>query len=193
MWTKEEKEEHHINELELIAVEIALKTFLKERNLKLVHIYMDNMTALHYLIRKGGTKSVALASIAKRICEFLQRQGTTITASWIPSKENGIANWRPRQKANSSEWEFSGKIFEKNSKHLEKARSGLLCLKNNKKAAKIYVTKSRSELFGNKCSVPRLGELPIPVHTFLPNGQGIAINSNRPKPEMAIKYYCSCL
>ena len=54
VWTKEEKEAHHINELELIAVEIALKTFLKERNLKLVHIYMDNMTALHYLIRKEG-------------------------------------------------------------------------------------------------------------------------------------------
>ena len=102
VWTKEEKEEHHINELELIAVEIALKTFLKGRNLKLVHIYMDNMTALHYLIKKGGTKSVALTSITKRIWEFLQQQGTTITASWIPSKENEIADWRSRQKANSS-------------------------------------------------------------------------------------------
>ena len=32
---KEEKENHHIHELELWALEIALKTFLKERNPKL--------------------------------------------------------------------------------------------------------------------------------------------------------------
>ena len=56
---------------------------------------------------------MALTSIAKRIWEFLQQQGTTITASWIPSKENGIVDWRSRQKANSSEWELSGKIFER--------------------------------------------------------------------------------
>ena len=113
VWTKEEKENHHINELELWAVEIALKTFLKERNPKLIHIYMDNMTALYYLIRKGGTKSITLTNIAKRIWEFLQQRGTMITASWIPSKVNQKADWRSRQKANSREWELSERVFQK--------------------------------------------------------------------------------
>ena len=113
VWTKEEKEKYHINELELLAAEIALKTFLKDQKPKLVHLVMDNMTALHYLIRKGGTKSMVLTEISKRIWEFLYQQGTMITASWIPSKENTIADWRSRQEANSSEWELSNKAFQK--------------------------------------------------------------------------------
>ena len=113
VWTKEEKADLHINELELLAAEIALKTFLKDREAKLVHIFMDNMTALHYLTHKGGTKSVKLTLIAKRIWELLDKNGIMITASWIPSKENKTADWRSRQRANSSEWELSDQIFQK--------------------------------------------------------------------------------
>ena len=73
--------------------------------------------------------------------------------------------------------------IQENSEHLGKARSGLLCLKNNEKAAQIYVPKSRSELFSNKCTVPGLGKLPIPLPTILPNGQGIEVNSNKTNPK----------
>ena len=45
--------------------------------------------------------------------EFLYQQGTMITASLIPSKENRIADRRSRQKANLSEWELSNKAFKK--------------------------------------------------------------------------------
>ena len=51
-WTKEEKENFHINELELLAAELAIKTFLKDQKIELIHLHMDNMTALYYLIYK---------------------------------------------------------------------------------------------------------------------------------------------
>ena len=73
--------------------------------------------------------------------------------------------------------------IRENSEYLGKARSGLLCLKNNEKAAQIYVPKSRPGLFGDKCTVPGLGELPIPVPTILLNGQDIEVNPNKTNPK----------
>ena len=62
-----------------IGSEKSLKTVLKGRNPKLIHIYID-MTALYYHVCKGGTKSMTLTKTAKRIWEFLKQQGTMITA-----------------------------------------------------------------------------------------------------------------
>ena len=132
VWTKVEKESNHINVLELLAAELAIKTFLKGKNPKLVHLFMDNMTAIYYLIHKGGTKiSQKMTGIAKRIWEFLLEKETTITASWIPSKVNKIADWRSRQKANSSEWELSGEVFQKLVRLWGETSNRLFCLKDN--------------------------------------------------------------
>ena len=43
--------------------------------------------------------------------------------------------------------------IRESSEYLGKARCGLLCLKNNKKTAQIYVPKSRPGLFGNSIEV----------------------------------------
>jgi len=71
-----------------------------------MHFYLDNMTALFYLIHKGGTKSLVLTKISKEIWEYVQERGITITASWIPSELNKEADRRSRLKQNSREWEF---------------------------------------------------------------------------------------
>jgi len=55
-WTKQEKETRHINELELLAAELAIKLSQKNgnpsRSTYILTIY------LHYLVQKGGTKRV---------------------------------------------------------------------------------------------------------------------------------------
>ena len=102
-WTREEKEIYHINELELLAAKLAVKTFVKNQKFKLVHLYLDNMAARYYLVNKWGTKNEIMTKTSKRIWEYCQERGIEITASWIPSRENKIADWRSRQRPNASE------------------------------------------------------------------------------------------
>ena len=116
VWTQQEKDAYHINELELMGAELALQTFVKDQKMKLVHLFMDNMTALSYIANKGGTKSVTLTSIAKRILTYLQDRGITITVSWIPSHLNKRADFRSRQKPNSSEWKLNTGVFARISR-----------------------------------------------------------------------------
>ena len=54
-WSIEERK-WHINELELLAVKLALQTLLKSQNFTSVHIQMDNIVALTYLKKMGGNK-----------------------------------------------------------------------------------------------------------------------------------------
>ena len=44
-WTQQEKR-IHINELELLPLKLALETFLKAQETKLLHIQMENIVAL---------------------------------------------------------------------------------------------------------------------------------------------------
>ena len=111
LWTQKEKNSYHINELELMAAEMAIKTFTRERKPLSIHIFIDNTTALSYLVKMGGTKSQTLLTIAKRIWKYAIKRGITITASWIPSALNTTADWRSRQKPNSTEWELSNQFF----------------------------------------------------------------------------------
>ena len=53
-WSFQERK-WHINELELLAVKLALQTFLKSQNFTSIHIQMDNIVALTYLKRMGGS------------------------------------------------------------------------------------------------------------------------------------------
>lgn len=110
IWSLEEKD-FHINILELLAVEIGLRTFLRLREVRSVHVRVDNFVALTYLVKMGGTKSKMLCDISHRIWEFLLDQGVSLTASWIPSALNVEADGGSRRKPNSSEWLLNPQVF----------------------------------------------------------------------------------
>ena len=50
---------------------------------KAVHLQMDNITALTYLLKWRGTKSSELKRIAQKIWEFLISKSIIITAKYI--------------------------------------------------------------------------------------------------------------
>ena len=58
-----------------------------------IHIQVDNMTALSYLLKMGGTKNPDLMQISKEIWEFLPGPGMTITAKHLPGNPNCKADW----------------------------------------------------------------------------------------------------
>ena len=76
-----------------------------------IHIELDNMTSLSYLLKMGGTKNPELIQISKEIWEFLLVQGITITAGHSPGNLNCKADWESRH--HSSEWKLCPLIFSK--------------------------------------------------------------------------------
>ena len=91
----------NINIQELIAAELAIKTFTKDEKRASIHIKIDNMAALSYILNMGGTKNWDMLVIAKRIWEYLLAHQIAITAEWIPTHLNTIADWESRHVPNS--------------------------------------------------------------------------------------------
>ena len=110
MWKREEMK-LHINILELLAAELAIRTFTKERRVSSIHLQIDNTVALSYLIKMGGTKNTELTKISKRIWHYLLDKEITLTAEWIPSHLNVMADWESRNVEDSTEWKLSPQIF----------------------------------------------------------------------------------
>ena len=106
----------HINVLELKAIKLALLTFTKFRKINHLHLQIDNMTALSYLLKMGGgggTHSMQLLALAKEIWDYLLSRQITITAEYIPSHLNVIADRESREIQDRSEWKLSPVIFQR--------------------------------------------------------------------------------
>ncbi|XP_057296294.1 uncharacterized protein LOC130625258 [Hydractinia symbiolongicarpus] len=95
MWSQTEQI-LHINVLELLAIKLALLSFHKMKQFASVHIQADNMTALSYLLKMGGTKNLTMIKIAKEIWDFLLLHKITITAEYLPGCLNIKADWESR-------------------------------------------------------------------------------------------------
>ena len=65
-WTLSNKN-RHINELELLAALNGLKSFTSQVCNLSVRLMLDNFTAVHYINKSGGTKSLALSAISADI------------------------------------------------------------------------------------------------------------------------------
>ena len=112
-WSMEERK-FHINVLELKAAKLAIMSLtLKERDAISVHIRMNNMAALSYLMKMGGTKNQELTAISKEIWQYLLKRKITITAEYLPGSMNVEADRESRQTRDSSEWKLNPTIFMK--------------------------------------------------------------------------------
>ena len=109
-WSQEQRL-LHINMLELIAVEYAIKTFTRDKQVTSIHLQNDNTCALAYIVNMEGTKNPEMAKVTKSIWSYLLSKEITCTAEYIPSELNVAADWESRQK-NSSEWRLDTKIFQ---------------------------------------------------------------------------------
>ena len=109
-WTQEETS-FHINVLELTAVYLGLLTFTTNRKPSHIHFQIDNTCAIAYLLKMGGTRNRCMTDIAKKIWEYLLQYEITITAEYLPSALNQIADWESRHARDSTEWKLDPNIF----------------------------------------------------------------------------------
>ncbi|VDI14575.1 Hypothetical predicted protein [Mytilus galloprovincialis] len=110
-WTPDEQK-YHINYLELLAILYGLKSF--ESQLKCfthVKILTDNTTAVSYVNKMGGIKSICCNTIAKSIWFWAKKQNVWLTASHIAGTENTIADAESRKFNDQVEWQLNKDIF----------------------------------------------------------------------------------
>ena len=111
-WSIQEKT-MHINCLELLAADLAMKAFLKERRGISVLLQLDNSTAVAYINNLGGTVSSALTSLAKALWLWALERDILITAQHIPGVSNTVADLESRSERDRSDWMLAHEVFQK--------------------------------------------------------------------------------
>ena len=79
---------------------------------KVIHLQLDNMVALTYLLNIVGTHNLKLIRSAKEIWDHFQC-GITLNADYPPSKLNVIADWESRNNWDSSDGNLARSHFRK--------------------------------------------------------------------------------
>lgn len=91
MWNNHQKS-FHINNLELLAVELTLKRFVDLVKNKIVLIRSDNITTCFYINKSGGTKSLELCSQTWNLMLWCINQGIELRAVFLPGISNCVAD-----------------------------------------------------------------------------------------------------
>ena len=100
--------------LELRAVKYAVLTFSRLLpKAPSIHIQMDSIVALSYLVKMGGTRNKSLTVLSKEICDYLLSKEITITAEYLPGLLNVETDTQSRTVRYASEWKLNPRIFQK--------------------------------------------------------------------------------
>ena len=110
-WSPEEKE-LHINVLELRGALFAVRAFTRERDNLHVHLMMDNISAVTYIQKMGGTRSHRLLKEAQELWDFCLEKGILLSAEYLPGRLNVRADWESRHSSDSSDWMLDPGLFK---------------------------------------------------------------------------------
>lgn len=102
----------HIEFLQLLTIKIALKELASDlRNVQIL-IKTDNTTALSYVNKMGGIRFEKFSKLSKKIWQWAEARGIILIASYIPSKNNIIADRLSRMKNIDTEWQLNDYHYE---------------------------------------------------------------------------------
>ena len=82
----------HINCLELLAGSFAVKSFAKRRLCAHARLRMDNTSAVAYVNRLGGTRSLVLSNFALALWEWALKQNIFLSAEHLAGRMNIMAD-----------------------------------------------------------------------------------------------------
>ena len=100
----------HINVLELRAVHLALLSLCKKTAVH-IHIRADNTTTVAYINKMGGTRSEECNEVARKIWYWAEINDNWLSASYIPGKDNLVADYFSRNFKDHLEWELNPTLF----------------------------------------------------------------------------------
>ena len=87
----------HIYVLELVAAFHASRYFADGAFGQSIRLFMDNSTAVYYVNKSGGSRSLELNRVAVAICNFCEERQISIKAVHLPGKLNIIADQESRR------------------------------------------------------------------------------------------------
>lgn len=111
-WSMNERA-FHINVLELLAVEYALKSFKAKLTGRHVLVLSDNTCAIAYIKNMGGSHSHECNALAKRIWIWCKDNLIWLSATHIPGKCNTEADMQSRQFNDRTEWKLNDVVFHR--------------------------------------------------------------------------------
>ncbi len=111
-WTLSDSR-RHINELELIGALFAIQAFVGRSSGIAVRLVLDNATAVAYINHGGGTRSLALTTIAKDLVAWCEKQEIAVEAVHIAGKLNVEADAESRAGPDASDWRLDPEVFRK--------------------------------------------------------------------------------
>ena len=73
---------------------------------------MDNTSAIAYIQRMGGTRSVPLLKVAQELWDFCLQRNILLSAEHLPGHLNVEADWESRNISDSSDWRLKPAVFQ---------------------------------------------------------------------------------
>ena len=152
---------YHINYLELKALYLAIQAFIKEeaqtpRHLRLL---IDNMTAVAYINKKGGTRSPQLATLAMEIWTYCLSRQIWITAKHLPGLMNSEADLCIPEFQQSPRVDVRSHYLSTNYNSILRTGSGPFCDALESPGSPVCSTLSRSRSSGDRRLLARLESL----------------------------------
>ena len=102
----------HINYLEIKAAFLALKCFTKNLYNKQILLRIDNITALAFINKVGGTRADNLHFLTSSLWQYCEDRNLWVFAEYVASKEN-VADEGSRLSNLDTEWELAKFAFNK--------------------------------------------------------------------------------
>ncbi|KAJ1087458.1 hypothetical protein NDU88_000629 [Pleurodeles waltl] len=109
-WSQEELR-LHINCLELLAGSFAIRSLSPLKSDCCILLRMDNISAVRYVNKLGGTRSPILAQIAKEFWQFCLQHRISVIAEHLPGVDNTVADWNSRFLRDGSDWRLLPQVF----------------------------------------------------------------------------------
>lgn len=102
-WTVEERTSH-INVLELWGAFYVIKSLAGDARSKHILLKTDNTTALAYINNQGGCRSHECLTVAYKIWEWCESNDNWITATYLNTKDNVIADFESRRVVDENDY-----------------------------------------------------------------------------------------
>lgn len=102
MWSDTETD-LHINVLELKAILLALQSFCRDIINSHIKLLVDNMTAVIYVNKQGGTKALC-NDITRQIWLWAEQNNNFLSAAHLPGVDNTLADRESRHFHVDTEW-----------------------------------------------------------------------------------------
>ena len=102
----------HINVLELTAAHFALLHLAADARGIHIQLKLNNLTALAYINKMGGTHSPECNQVAQQIWGWAVERGIWLSAAYIPGESNVVADFHSRCFHENKEWALKVSVFD---------------------------------------------------------------------------------